>query len=61
MKTVNLVLLFLVLAACEPIGKGYSFVHGWPKLPPAFILGQMDWPHDVGDIHFGMRIKKIVK
>ena len=41
MKTVNLFFLSLILAACEPVGKGYSVVHGWPKLPPAFILGQV--------------------
>ncbi|MEE2876920.1 MAG: peptidyl-alpha-hydroxyglycine alpha-amidating lyase family protein [Candidatus Neomarinimicrobiota bacterium] len=41
MKIVNLILSFFLLAACEGAGKDYTVVHGWPKLPPGFILGQV--------------------
>ena len=41
MKRINLILSLGLLISCEQVSTGYSVVHGWPKLPKGFILGQV--------------------
>ena len=41
MKRINLILSLGLLISCEQASTGYSVVHGWPKLPKGFILGQV--------------------